>query len=120
MEGYGAAIATSSKLAADAGATMVEAGGNAADAAVAAALVSAVTEPGVVDLGSGAYATIWPAGEPPVTLDGGVEMSGRGLDEDRFALFCGEMSWGEEPEGDGYQLLKRMFLLGIDQALGIE
>jgi gamma-glutamyltranspeptidase/glutathione hydrolase len=84
MEAYGAAIATSSKLAADAGATMIEAGGNAADAAVAAALVSAVTEPGVVDLGSGAYATIWPAGEPPVTLDGGVEMPGRGLEEDQF------------------------------------
>jgi len=44
----------------------------------------------------------------------------RSIDEDRFALFCGEMSWGEEPEGDGYQILKRMFLLGVDQALGIE
>ena len=84
MEGYGASIATSSKLAADAGATMIEEGGNAADAALAAALVSAVTEPGVVDLGSGAYATIWPAGASPVTLDGGVEMPGRGLEPDRF------------------------------------
>ncbi|MEJ2547707.1 MAG: gamma-glutamyltransferase [Gemmatimonadota bacterium] len=84
MKDYGAAIATSSKLAADAGATMIEAGGNAADAAVAAALVSGVTEPGVVDLGSGAYATIWPAEGMPVTLDGGVEMPGRGLDEDQF------------------------------------
>ncbi len=84
MKEYGAAIATSSKLAADAGATMIEAGGNAADAAVAAALVSGVTEPGVVDLGSGAYATIWPADGPPLTLDGGVEMPGRGLDEDQF------------------------------------
>ncbi len=84
MKAYGAAIATSSKLAADAGASMIEAGGNAADAAVAAALVSAVTEPGVVDLGSGAYATIWPAGEDPVSLDGGVEMPGRDLDPDRF------------------------------------
>jgi len=44
----------------------------------------------------------------------------RSIDEDRFALFCGEMSWGEEPEGDGYQLLKRLFLLGVDEALGIE
>jgi len=84
MTSYGAAIATSSKLAADAGATMIEAGGNAADAAVSAALVSAVTEPGVVDLGSGAYATIWSEGEPPLTLDGGVEMPGRGLEADRF------------------------------------
>jgi len=84
MNAYGAAIAASSKLAADAGASMIEAGGNAADAAVAAALVSAVTEPGVVDLGSGAYATIWPAGEEPLSLDGGVEMPGRGLGPDRF------------------------------------
>ena len=84
MRGYGAAIATSSKLAADAGATMIDAGGNAADAAVAAALVSGVTEPGVVDLGSGAYATIWSDGSPPLTLDGGVEMPGRGLSDDRF------------------------------------
>ena len=84
MKGYGAAIATSSKLAADAGATMIEAGGNAADATVAAALVSAVTEPGVVDLGSGAYATVWRDGELPLTLDGGVEMPGRGLESDRF------------------------------------
>ena len=84
MEAYGAAIATSSKLAADAGATMIEAGGNAADAAVSAALVSAVTEPGVVDLGSGAYATIWPDGEAPVTLDGGIEMPGRGLEPEQF------------------------------------
>lgn len=84
MEAYGAAIATSSNLAAIAGATMIEAGGNAADAAVSAALVSAVTEPGVVDLGSGAYATIWPDGEAPVTLDGGIEMPGRGLEPEQF------------------------------------
>ena len=33
---------------------------------------------------AGAYATVWPAGESPVTLDGGVEMPGRGLEPDRF------------------------------------
>ena len=84
MTAFGAAIATSSKIAADAGATMIEAGGNGADAAVAAALVSAVTEPGVVDLGSGAYGLVWPEDAPPVMLDGGVEMPGRGLDEEQF------------------------------------
>lgn len=78
------AVATSSQLAADAGAEAGRKGGNAADAAVAAALVSLVTEPGVVDPGAGAYAVVWPAGGPPAGLDAGIEMPGRGLPPDRF------------------------------------
>ena len=42
------AIASSSQIAADAGAEMAEVGGNAVDAAIAASLVQLVTEPGVV------------------------------------------------------------------------
>ena len=42
----GCAVASSTKLAADAGAIVADAGGNAVDAAVAAALVSITTEPG--------------------------------------------------------------------------
>ena len=60
------AIASSSQIAADAGAEVAEAGGNAVDAAIAASLVQLVTEPGVVSLGAGAFIVIWPAGGRPL------------------------------------------------------
>jgi gamma-glutamyltranspeptidase/glutathione hydrolase len=72
------ALATSSELAAAAGGAIAELGGNAVDAAIAAALVSINTEPGVCSLGCGGYLTIWPAGERPVTLDGYVAVPGMG------------------------------------------
>ncbi len=77
-------ISASSDLAAAAGARVARDGGNAVDAAIAACLVSAVTEPGMVALGAGGYLVIWPADGPPVAIDGGVEMPGRGLSADRF------------------------------------
>jgi gamma-glutamyltranspeptidase/glutathione hydrolase len=80
----GVAIASSTKLGADAGATVAEEGGNAVDAAIAAALVSSVAEPGICALGSGGFVTVWePEGEP-ITIDGYVEMPGRGLPPDAF------------------------------------
>jgi gamma-glutamyltranspeptidase/glutathione hydrolase len=78
------AIASVSQLAADAGARAALEGGNAVDAAVATTLVAAVTSPGMTSLGGGGYATVWPAGGDPETIDGGFEMPGRGLDESRF------------------------------------
>jgi len=72
------AIATTSPLAAKAAAEMARAGGNAVDAAIAAALISMNTEPGVCSLACGGYATIWPPGERPVTLDGYVAAPGKG------------------------------------------
>lgn len=78
------AIATTSPLAADAGARIAERGGNAVDAAIAAALVSVVTEPGVCSLGAGGFLTIWPSVGEPLTVDGYVEMPGRGLPRERF------------------------------------
>lgn len=80
----GVAVASSTKLAADAGAIVADAGGNAVDAAVAAALVSTTTEPGICDLGSGGFLTIWPPEGDPVTIDGYIEMPGRGLPPERF------------------------------------
>jgi hypothetical protein len=34
-------------------------------------------------------------------------------------LFAGEMSWGDEPQGYGYQKLKQTFAWGFAEALGI-
>lgn len=78
------AIATTSPIAAEAGVRTAELGGNAVDAALAAALVSTVTEPGVCALGAGAFVTVWAPNGEPVTVDGYVEMPGRGLPPERF------------------------------------
>jgi gamma-glutamyltranspeptidase/glutathione hydrolase len=79
-----AAIASSSSLAAAAGRRVAGEGGNAVDAAVAAALVAGATEPPVCSLGGGAFVTLWEPGGEPVTIDGYVEMPGRGLPPERF------------------------------------
>jgi gamma-glutamyltranspeptidase/glutathione hydrolase len=79
------AVAATSRLATDAGLRLGELGGNAVDAALAAVLVSMVTEPGVVSLAGGAFVTVDPGdGSAPVTIDGNVEMPGRGLPASRF------------------------------------
>lgn len=72
------AIAATSELAAEAGAHMAEAGGNAVDAALAAILVSINTEPGMCSLACGGYISIWPPGGEPITLDGYVTAPGKG------------------------------------------
>lgn len=78
------AVAAPNELAADAGAQLAEAGGNAVDAAIAAAVVAMVTEPGICALAGGAYVTIRPPDGPAETVDANVEMPGRGLPEERF------------------------------------
>ena len=79
------AVAASNALAAEAGIRLAAAGGNAVDAALAAALVSMVCEPGICAVAGGAFVTIAPAdGSPPVTIDGNVEMPGRGLPAERL------------------------------------
>jgi gamma-glutamyltranspeptidase/glutathione hydrolase len=80
------AIASSSQLAADAGAEITELGGNAVDAALAASLVQLVTEPGVVSLGAGAFIVLWPPGGRPVMIDAASEMPGRGAKPDDHHL----------------------------------
>jgi gamma-glutamyltranspeptidase/glutathione hydrolase len=72
------AIAATSDLAAQAGAQVADAGGNAVDAAIAALLVSINTEPGMCSLACGGFATIWPPAGEPVTLDGYVTAPGSG------------------------------------------
>ncbi len=77
------AVATTSQLAADAARDVAAAGGNAVDCALAAALLTINTEPGVCALGGSAFITIWPAGDEPVTIDGNVAVPGAGLREEQ-------------------------------------
>ncbi|MCP4381258.1 MAG: gamma-glutamyltransferase [Hyphomicrobiales bacterium] len=77
------AIASSSQIAADAGAEVADADGNAIDAAIAASLVQLVTEPGVVSLAAGALIVVWPAGADPVMIDAASEMPGREMPANR-------------------------------------
>ena len=80
----GVAIASSTKMAADAGAEAAREGGNAVDAAIAAAWAAAIAEPGICAPGCGGFVTIWAPGDDPVTIDGYIEMPGRGVPRDRF------------------------------------
>jgi gamma-glutamyltranspeptidase/glutathione hydrolase len=78
------AVAGANQLTADAAAELGAAGGNAVDACVAAALVAMLTEVGVCALGAGGFVTVWTAEGNPVTIDGYMEMPGRGLPPDAF------------------------------------
>ncbi|MBW3657082.1 MAG: gamma-glutamyltransferase [Actinobacteria bacterium] len=78
------AVAAPNDLAARAGRDVAEAGGNAVDAAIAAALVAMTTEPGICSIPGGAYLTIEPVDGPAETIDANVSMPGHGLPRDRF------------------------------------
>ena len=74
------AVAAPNEAAADAAEQVALAGGNAVDAALAAALVAMVNEVGIVSLSSGGFVTVQPAGGGPAyTVDGWMDMPGRGL-----------------------------------------
>ena len=76
----GVAVAAPSEAAADAGEQVARAGGNAVDAAIAAGLVTMVNEVGIVSPSSGGFLTVQPAdGSAPQTVDGWMDMPGRGL-----------------------------------------
>ena len=75
----GVAVSTTSQLAADAAYELASQGGNAVDCALAAAVLSMNTEPGVCALAGGAYITIWKPGSDPVTIDGNVAVPGLGV-----------------------------------------
>lgn len=78
------AVASSSQLAADAGAAVAERGGNAVDTAITAALASMNTEPGVCGLGGGGFVTVWPPDRPAVVIDGYAAAPGLGLPRERL------------------------------------
>lgn len=74
-------VATTSDLAADAARYVAELGGNAVDCALAAALLTTNTEPGVCALAGSAYVTVWPVDGDPITIDGNTAIPGKGLSE---------------------------------------
>jgi gamma-glutamyltranspeptidase / glutathione hydrolase len=73
-------VAAGHPLTAEAGASILRAGGNAVDAALAALLASFMTEPLLTGLGAGGYMLVAPPGGDPVLLDFMVEAPGRGAD----------------------------------------
>ncbi len=75
------AVATTSQLAADGANEVAELGGNAVDCALAAALTTMNTEPGVCALAGSAFVTIWQPDADPVTIDGNVAVPGLGVPE---------------------------------------
>ncbi|CAN5902611.1 gamma-glutamyltransferase [soil metagenome] len=66
-------VASASRIAADAGAEMAD-GGNAVDAALAAAVTSLCTEPGIMCAGGSGFVTVWPPDGDPVVVDGYAEI----------------------------------------------
>lgn len=78
------AVASPSAISRDAGVGVVADGGNAVDAAIAAAIVAMTTEPGIVSLMGGAFVNVWPASTAPEVIDGNCEMPGRGLPPEAF------------------------------------
>ncbi|GAA2087163.1 gamma-glutamyltransferase [Aeromicrobium tamlense] len=91
------AIAAPNTAAADAAEQIVRAGGNAIDAALAAAFVTMVNEVGLVSPSAGGFLTIQPPdGSAPVTIDGWMDMPGRDV-PDRL----GQGTWDVHTEYGG-------------------
>ncbi len=79
----GIAVAAPSEVAAEAAEQVARAGGNAVDVALAAALVAMVNEVGIVSLSSGGFVTVQPPGKVPAyTVDGWMDVPGRGRSDD--------------------------------------
>ena len=118
-------VATSQPLAVQAGVAMLDAGGTAADAAVAAAAALCVVEPRATGIGGDAFALYWPAGaSAPDALDGaGPSAAGATLDAIAAAGHTAMPrtgAWTITVPGavDAWaRLLERHGRLGLDQVL---
>jgi gamma-glutamyltranspeptidase/glutathione hydrolase len=85
----GGIVASQSRRAAEAGAAILAAGGNAVDAAIATGLALAAAEPWMSGLGGGGYMVVQPAdGSPASLIDFGM-IAPRDLDPARYALAPG-------------------------------
>ncbi|PRY52532.1 gamma-glutamyltranspeptidase/glutathione hydrolase [Knoellia remsis] len=78
------ALAATGPASLGAGQQVVAEGGNAVDAAIAAAITTMSSEPGIVSAGGAAFVAIWPVSGEPVVVDGNVVMPGRGLGREAF------------------------------------
>jgi gamma-glutamyltranspeptidase/glutathione hydrolase len=88
-------IAAGHPLTAEAGARVLREGGNAVDAAVAAMLVSFVTEPLLTGLGAGGYMLVAGGGSEPTLLDFFVEAPTRAGDGSEAELLGIDVSFGD-------------------------
>ncbi len=72
-------ISAGSSAAAEGAAAVAANGGNAVDAALAAAIVSMTTDIAIVSPGSGGFVSVWEPGGEPVVIDGYMTVPGLGL-----------------------------------------
>jgi gamma-glutamyltranspeptidase / glutathione hydrolase len=84
--GRGGMVVSQAGSAAEAGVSVLEAGGNAIDAAVATALALATVEPWNSGLGGIGFALVHPAGQPRAEVVDFGPVAPRGLDPSRFPL----------------------------------
>jgi gamma-glutamyltranspeptidase/glutathione hydrolase len=85
VRGDGGMVATSHPLAAHAGAEMLDAGGTAADAAVAASAVLCVVDPRSTSIGGDAFALVWPDGAAAPSGLAGAGPAPMGMTPDALA-----------------------------------
>jgi gamma-glutamyltranspeptidase / glutathione hydrolase len=82
----GGLVTSQDPRSAEAGALILGSGGNAVDAAVAAALAIGVVEPGMSGVGGSAWITIWPGGDRPCIVVDGTGRAPAAARPDMFEL----------------------------------